>query len=196
MSEEKKIATSGFVQHVPDSTVVEPEHIVNVIKNGLLHECLGEEWRKAAVSTIENLVANGSAKAMSKEEVQELTDSINRAEAAIINPQMRDEILRPKRDIIIERPNGEIPGLLDVNVTLCHLFGIVIALVLDEGKLKGMELRRAYFEGEEIIVTDKKLCRCPAGAHVGYLEAPVYCMNCGAHCLADDYHRHEHFRGY
>lgn len=59
----------------------------------------------------------------------------------------------PKRAITIHRPDGVIPGLLEVNSMLAECFGVTVVAVIEAGsEWVGTELRRAKIDGDEIIV--------------------------------------------
>lgn len=52
----------------------------------------------------------------------------------------------------VERPDGNIPGLLAANELLCKTFGVTLAAVLDGEKWVGTEIRSAKLEGDVIQV--------------------------------------------
>ncbi len=61
------------------------------------------------------------------------------------------------RTITIERPDGQIPGLLAVNAYLSKAFGVTAAAMIDlddKANLKyvGTQLRRATIENDSIVV--------------------------------------------
>ena len=64
-----------------------------------------------------------------------------------------------KAVIIIERPDGQIPGLLEVNAILTERFGVTVAAVIDDsdGRLMwiGTELRHSHIDNDTIIVGKK-----------------------------------------
>lgn len=64
-----------------------------------------------------------------------------------------------RKTIRIERPDGEIPGLLKVNAYLAEHFGVVVAAVIDTEPRPcplwvGTQLREATIEGESIVPGD------------------------------------------
>lgn len=62
--------------------------------------------------------------------------------------------------IVIERPNGLIPGMLDVNSYLAETFGVVVAVCCDQPDpaapiaWKGFEVRKARIENDVIFPGD------------------------------------------
>lgn len=62
-----------------------------------------------------------------------------------------------KRSIIIERPNGQIPGLIEVNEILAKHFGCVVVISMnrayDDGTwvVDNFELHKARIEGDTIV---------------------------------------------
>lgn len=67
---------------------------------------------------------------------------------------------KAKPSIIIERPEGDIPGLLDVNSVLAERFGVAIVVTAEYSKWIGVNLHHAHIEkhkNEEIIVVGEVL---------------------------------------
>jgi hypothetical protein len=74
-------------------------------------------------------------------------------------PKLTSDEPSMKRTIYIDRPNGRIPGLLEVNALLAARFGVTVAAVIDTDDNEqplwvGCELREARIENDEIIVGD------------------------------------------
>jgi hypothetical protein len=64
-----------------------------------------------------------------------------------------------KRTIHIDRPDGQIPGLIEVNSYLAECFGVTVAAVIDTDdkdrfRWVGTQLLKAKIDGDSIISGD------------------------------------------